>query len=82
MQWQGIGSYYTDIENVHRYEGHDLLYMRMRHQLNPRLNLGLRINNLANVDYAERADFSSLAGGDRYFIGEPRSVFGDIRYEF
>ncbi|WGL17530.1 TonB-dependent receptor [Microbulbifer bruguierae] len=82
LQWQGIGSYYTDIENVHRYEGHDLLYMRMRHQLNPRLNLGLRINNLANVDYAERADFSSLAGGDRYFIGEPRSVFGDIRYEF
>ncbi|HEY8569530.1 MAG TPA: TonB-dependent receptor, partial [Microbulbifer sp.] len=72
----------TDIENAHRYPGHELLHLRLRQQITPRMNLGVRINNLANVDYAERADYSSLAGGERYFIGEPRSVFGDIRFEF
>lgn len=82
LQFQSMGSYYTDIENAHRYPGHELLHLRLRQQITPRMNLGVRINNLANVDYAERADYSSLAGGERYFIGEPRSVFGDIRFEF
>ncbi|WOX05018.1 TonB-dependent receptor [Microbulbifer pacificus] len=82
LQFQSMGSYYTDIENAHRYPGHDLLHLRLRQQVAPRINLGVRINNLANVDYAERADYSGLAGGDRYFIGEPRSVFGDVRFEF
>ncbi|WP_158681681.1 TonB-dependent receptor [Microbulbifer pacificus] len=82
LQVQSMGSYYTDIENAHRYSGHELLHLRMSHRLTPGIHLGLRINNLANADYAERADYSSLAGGDRYFIGEPRSVFGDVRFEF
>lgn len=82
LQFQSMGRYYTDIENAHSYRGHDLLHLRLRHRATPRIHLGLRVNNLANVDYAERADYSSLAGGDRYFIGDPRSVFGDVHFRF
>ncbi|MCW8124943.1 TonB-dependent receptor [Microbulbifer halophilus] len=78
LQWRRMGAYYTDIENDHRYDGHDLLNLRLRQRLSEKLEVGLRVHNLADVDYAERADYSSLGGGDRYFIGEPRSFFADI----
>ncbi|BFM13211.1 TonB-dependent receptor PqqU [Simiduia litorea] len=74
FEWLAMGSYYTDLENNHRYGGHNLVNARFMHHLQKNLNLGLRIKNLTNTDYAERADFSSF-DGDRYFIGEPRSIF-------
>lgn len=80
LQWQYTGSYYTDIENAHRYRGHDLVHLRIEQTLGDKTTLGLRVENLADVDYAERADYSSLGGGDRYFIGEPRGVYADIRF--
>lgn len=82
LQWQYTGSYFTDIENAHRYAGHDLLHLRLRQSLGVSTSLGIRVENLADVDYAERADYSSLGGGDRYFIGEPRSLYADIRFVF
>ena len=78
LLWQHMGDYFTDIDNEHRYGGHDLLSLRLRQRLTERLEAGLRVRNLADADYAERADYSSLGGGDRYFIGEPRSVFIDL----
>lgn len=81
LEWLSLGSYYTDIDNLNSYPGHELLHFRVRQQLTKNLNLGLRINNLSNVRYAERADYSSF-GGDRYFIGEPRSFYADITLKF
>ncbi len=83
LEWVSMGKYYTDIDNLHSYEGHDLLNLRVRQQLNQAVSLGLRVTNLADEDYAERADYNSLAAeGDRYFIGEPRAVYGDISLSF
>nr|WP_277608715.1 TonB-dependent receptor [Microbulbifer elongatus] len=82
LHWQYTGGYYTDIENAHRYGGHQLLHLRARQTLGAHTSVGLRIENLMNVDYAERADYSSLGGGDRYFIGEPRSVYADLQLRF
>lgn len=82
IQWQYMGRYYTDIENLHEYAGHQLLQLRWRQALSEGISIGVRVSNLANVDYAERADYSSLGGGDRYFIGEPRSINADIRFDF
>jgi outer membrane receptor protein involved in Fe transport len=81
LVWVAMGKYYTDIDNLHSYSGHNLLNLRLRQQLSPTINLGLRINNLADSDYAERADYSGF-GGDRYFIGEPRSYFADLSLSF
>jgi len=81
LEWISMGKYYTDITNQHSYSGHELFNLRLRHQFSDSVSGGLRIVNAADKDYAERADYSSF-GGDRYFIGEPRSVFADIQLTF
>ncbi|MGB3622788.1 MAG: TonB-dependent receptor [Ketobacter sp.] len=81
LEWVSMGDYYTDLENLHSYDGHNLLHLRLRQQINNDVSFGLRLTNLTNQYYAERADYSSF-GGDRYFIGLPRSVYGDIQIRF
>lgn len=82
LEWVSMGQYYTDIENQHRYDGHDLLHLRLLQDINEAVSIGLRVTNLTDEKYAERADYNSLRGDDRYFVGEPRSVYGDIRWRF
>jgi outer membrane receptor protein involved in Fe transport len=40
----------------------------------------LRITNLLDKDYAERADFGF--GEYRYFVGQPRGAYLEISYQF
>ena len=81
LEWVSMGKYYTDLENDHHYDGHQLLNLRLRQQLTNRVSAGLRLLNLTDRYYAERADYSGFAG-DRYFIGKPRSLYADIRATF
>ncbi len=76
LEWVEMGKYYTDPENLHEYEGHDLIHLRAGFKLNPHWTLWTRVHNLTNEDYADRADYAF--GNDRYFIGEPRAVFFGI----
>jgi outer membrane receptor protein involved in Fe transport len=73
LEWTHTGSYYQDPENLNQYEGHDLLHLRSRFQMNTNTQLYLRLMNLTDRDYAERADFAF--GTDRYFVGTPRSLY-------
>lgn len=77
LEWVHQGSYFTDPENLHEYDGHNLFNLRSSWWLTPQWNIVVRITNLTNRDYAERADFSNFAG-DRYFPGEPRSLYLQI----
>jgi outer membrane receptor protein involved in Fe transport len=81
LEWVAMGKYYTDIGNQYSYSGHDLYNLRLNQQINSHISIGLRIKNLTDIDYAERADFSTFSG-DRYFIGEPRSYYADISFSF
>jgi outer membrane receptor protein involved in Fe transport len=81
LEWLAMGKYYTDIDNQRSYAGHDLYNLRVRQQLTADISVGLRINNLSDIDYAERADYSGFVG-DRYFVGEPRSYFADLSIRF
>jgi iron complex outermembrane recepter protein len=78
LEWVYLGPYYTDPDNLHSYAGHDLLHLRLSHRLTNQLEVVLRVSNIADADYAERADFGF--GNDRYFVGEPRSVYLELRY--
>ncbi|WP_245921652.1 TonB-dependent receptor [Bowmanella denitrificans] len=73
LQWQHMGSYYLDPQNSASYPGHSLLHLRAQYALNQRWQLGMRLQNLTNRDYAERADIGF--GQYRYFIGLPRSLY-------
>ena len=80
LEWVHLGRYYTDPANAHRYPGHDLVNMRAYQQLNPQLRIGMRVTNLLDEEYAERADFGF--GNERYFVGEPISTYVDIEYRW
>ncbi|HUH36885.1 MAG TPA: TonB-dependent receptor [Spongiibacteraceae bacterium] len=80
LEWVYLDRYYLDPENDHRYTGHDLLNLRLRQQLGDQLSVGMRVLNLTDEDYAERADYAF--NNYRYFVGEPRSVYLDLRWTF
>ena len=79
LEWQYLGSYYTDPENQHSYPGHQLVNIRAQLFIDHEWQLNLRINNIADVDYADRADYGF--GQARYFIGEPRTAFVEFVWE-
>ncbi|MGH1469757.1 MAG: TonB-dependent receptor family protein [Cellvibrionaceae bacterium] len=81
LEFVHMGSYYTDPENLHRYDGHDVLNLRTQWKVCSDIDVSIRVLNLLDERYAERADFSGFAG-DRYFPGEPRSVYAALEYRF
>jgi outer membrane receptor protein involved in Fe transport len=82
FEWIHMDSYYTDEGNLHSYEGHDLANIRYRYDTGNDWYFAARLLNALDIDYAERADFSDVAGGDRYFVGEPRSLYFSVGRDF
>ncbi|WJG09814.1 TonB-dependent receptor [Aliiglaciecola sp. LCG003] len=76
LDWAHTGNYFLNPENSASYSGHNLLSLRSSVRLSEQINISLRVINLTNTDYAERADFAF--GNYRYFVGEPRSVYLNI----
>lgn len=79
LEWQHIGHYALNPENTAHYSGHTLLNLRGRYQINNEWAASFRLLNLANQDYAERADFAFARY--RYFVGEPRSLFMGLHWQ-
>jgi outer membrane receptor protein involved in Fe transport len=78
LQWVYMGEYFLYAGNGFYYEGHRLLNLRLGKRLSDRINLTIRLNNLANSAYADRADYAF--GNYRYFPGRGREWFVEIRY--
>ncbi len=81
LDWLSMGSYYTDPENLHKYSGHDLFNLAARWNIDANWQASLRILNLLDAEYAERADFSTFAG-ERYFPGEPLGLYASLRHQW
>jgi outer membrane receptor protein involved in Fe transport len=79
LEWVNMGEYYTNPENTADYDGHDIFNLRTNWAVNEDLNVSLRILNLTDEEYAERADWTTF-GGDRYFIGQPLRAFLSFTY--
>ena len=79
-----MGPYYQDESNLFEYEGHDLLNLRYQYQSNNNWYLSVRVTNLLDEDYAERADVNAFSDftGDRYFVGEPASLYFTVGSRF
>jgi len=76
MEWVHMGRYYLEPENKASYPGHDLFNVRLAKQFTSLVGGALRVTNLFNQRYAERADFGF--GDYRYFVGESRAVYAEI----
>jgi outer membrane receptor protein involved in Fe transport len=81
VEWQYVSSYFTDIENQHTYDGHGLLHLRLQYDWRADTTVTLRVNNLLDKAYADRADYTEFTE-DRYFPGRPRSFMLSAMHTF
>jgi iron complex outermembrane recepter protein len=79
LEWLSMGPHWLNAANTARYDGHDLLHLRVMQPLTESLHLAVRIHNLTDADYAERADFAF--GEYRYFPGRDRSLFLEFGWQ-
>lgn len=90
LEWVEVGSYYLDAGNLTTYSGHNLLNLRGAWQATKNWSVTVRVNNLADKLYAERADFVSFppctpdliptCGTYRYIPGREREVYVEVAY--
>ena len=72
-----VGSYFVNAANTARYKGHYAVNWRMQWQATASTELSLRVINLLNERYADRADFAF--GSYRYFPAMPRQFYLGVR---
>jgi outer membrane receptor protein involved in Fe transport len=78
LEWQSVGRYFVDATNTHDYGGHDLLNLRVAWSPSESWTTSLRVDNVTDRAYADRADFAF--GNYRYFPGRGRALFVEVRY--
>jgi len=78
IEFVHVGGYYVDAANQNRYPGHVLANLRVSVTPRPELRATLRVTNLADRRYADRADFAQ--GDYRYFPGRERSFFLELQW--
>ena len=76
LRWTHVGEYFTNPGNTNSYDGHDILTLGGRYDLTDDLELAVRVDNLLDTRYADRADFAF--GNERYFPGRPRTAFAGL----
>jgi outer membrane receptor protein involved in Fe transport len=82
LEWVHNGPYYLDAANTARYAGHDLLNLRLLFNITPALTFAIRVNNLTDAVYADRADLLSSVTPPRYryFPGPERQAFLELSW--
>ncbi|MFT5611406.1 MAG: iron complex outermembrane receptor protein [Arenicella sp.] len=81
LELQHLSEYFLEPENQREYPGHTLLNLRGQYQIDEQWSAALRLLNVSDKLYAERADFTSFTN-ERYFPGEPRSLFAELSWKF
>ncbi len=82
LEWIWMGSYFMEPTNQFKYEGHNYFNLRVEAEAAKNITVFLRVMNITNVRYAERADFGAFGVGERYFVGKPRGFYGGARINF
>ncbi|HCY04436.1 MAG TPA: TonB-dependent receptor, partial [Gammaproteobacteria bacterium] len=77
LELSAVGPYYLNAANTAKYEGHSVLNWRAQWQPRADVEWSLRIMNVLNAKYADRADFAF--GSYRYFPAMPRQVYLGVR---
>ncbi|WP_371186870.1 TonB-dependent receptor [Thalassotalea maritima] len=81
IEYRFVDGYFTDAENDHYYQGHQLVNWYNNYHVNDNLQLQLQVFNLFAERYANRADYTRFSG-DRYFPGQGRHGALNIKYQF
>jgi iron complex outermembrane recepter protein len=76
VEWLWVGPYWANAANTARYGGHDVGNLRVSVEPARDWLVSLRVTNLADGAYADRADFAF--GDYRYFPGRGRAYFVEL----
>lgn len=82
LEWIWMGSYFMEPTNTYQYEGHNYFNLRIEAEAMENVDIFMRVMNITNVRYAERADYAPFGVGERYFVGRPRGFYGGARVRF
>lgn len=86
MEWVHLGEYWMDADNTHKYDGHNLLNLRMNYFVDKGLEVYARVMNATDKRYATAAKYSPSAWGKpekfEYAPGMPRTFYLGINYKF
>ena len=80
LEWAFMAPYFLDPQNQHEYAGHNVINLRVKHNVSKNVSASFRVTNLTNINYAERADYSF--GNYQYFIGESRAFYVSLDVSF
>lgn len=78
LEWVHQGDYYLNAANTADYDGHDIVNFRSRWRFAEDWAVALRVRNLNNKRYADRADFAF--GSYRYIPARGREFFVELSY--
>ncbi|MDA7784353.1 TonB-dependent receptor [Pseudomonadales bacterium] len=78
LELSGVGSHYVNAANTAKYDGHFALSWRVQWQATEKAEISLRVMNVLDERYADRADFAF--GNYRYFPALPRQFYLGARY--
>jgi iron complex outermembrane recepter protein len=76
LEWLWIGGYWANAANTARYGGHDVGNLRLAFEPARNWALGVRVTNVLDTAYADRADFAF--GDFRYFPARGRAYFVEL----
>ena len=79
--WRAVSSYFTNPENINKYEGHQVFDAFVHWQWTDNLKLRFQMKNAFDTRYAERADYTSFTQ-ERYFPGKPRNFMLSVDYKW
>lgn len=80
LEWERLGSYWMDQANTQKYDGHDLLHLRVNYLYANSWEFYGRIMNLTDERYATAASYRT--SGSEYAPGLPRTFYAGINYHF
>ncbi|MDH5716190.1 MAG: TonB-dependent receptor [Spirochaetia bacterium] len=80
FEWVYVGKYFMDDENIMEYPGHSIFNFRCKYDVTENFGAFVRMHNLANEKYAERAAYGW--GRETYAPGLPFTVSGGITYTY
>lgn len=79
VEWVLLGSYWMDPANTRRYEGHDLLNVRLSAPVTSALEAYLSVRNVTDERWAESSGYT-IQRGEELAPGAPRAWSGGLRF--
>jgi outer membrane receptor protein involved in Fe transport len=79
LEWLWVGAYWANAANTSHYGGHNVGNLRLSVAPAKEWTVALRVTNLLDIPYADRADFAF--GDYRYFPGRGRAYFVEVGWQ-